>query len=419
MTPMSRFPAGPGTFCLAALLVLSHGVVSAAAKPPVVPRVAETTLHQAIEEAWTRLPQRNTLAAQQNTAAARYLSGSALVPNAPTAMGSYVDDRQIGSRYNYVTSQIGVSTPVWLPGEGTATQNLARAESTAVEAQAELAHLALAAQVLQRAVDAVDARDARDVAARRLTTNQALARDLDRRFQVGESAQSDALAAEAEAASAAVSLAQAEAQLGAAQVTLAELTGSPAIPVLTMPAVSGQAASGNDHPQVVAAQRQADAARAQERLVYLQDRDDPEIGVQGINEKQPGTRWDTRVGVTMTFHFATEARNAPRRAAAMETVTRAEVQLELARRQVLAEIGRARVMAAASGRASEAAERGAANWVKRRGQIERAWRLGEMPLIELVRANAAAYEAEAASVRARNARAASMIRLAIAEGALP
>ncbi len=410
----------PLSLMLPVLVVVSFGCgTPALARPAAAPRVAETTLHQAIEDAWARLPQRNTLAAQQNVAAARFRSGGAFVPEAPTATGSYVDDRQIGSHYNYVTTQVGVSTPVWLPGEGTATQNLASAQNVAIEAQAELAHLALAMQVLQRAVDAVDARDTRDIAARRLATNQALAHDLDRRFQVGESAQSDALAAAGEAATAQVSLAQADAQLASAQVSLAELTGSTAIPVLTTPALPVRAATGSDHPQVTAALRQAEAARAQQRLTYLQDRDDPELGVQGINEKQPGTRWDTRVGVTMTFHFATEARNAPRRAAAEETVTRAEVQLELARRQVAAEIGRARVMLSASDRASVAAERAAADWAKRRGQIERAWRLGEMPLIEVVRANANAYEAEASNVRARTARAAATVRLAIAEGVIP
>ena len=417
---MFPFPAGPGALRFVALfVVVSGGAGTAAAKPPVAARLAEMTLHEAIEDAWKRLPQRNTLAAQQNTAAARYLSGSALVPNAPTASGSYVDDRQIGSHYNYVTTQIGVSTPLWLPGEGSATQNLARAENTAIEAQAELAHLALAAQVVQRAVAAVDARNARDIAARRLATNQALARDLDRRFQVGESSQSDALAADAEAATAAVSLAQADVQLGSAEIALAELTGSTALPVLSPPLMPARAATGAEHPQMVAAMRQAEAARAQERLVYLQDRDDPEFGVEGINEKQPGTRWDTRVGLTLRFHFATEARNAPRRAAAVEAVTRADVQLELTRRQLAAEIARAGLVVTAAERASAAAERGAAEWSKRRGQIERAWRLGEMPLIELVRANAAAYEAEAASVKARTGRTAAMLQLAIAEGAIP
>lgn len=376
------------------------------------------TLHQAVAEAWARLPQRNSLAAQQNSAAARYLAGGAIVPNAPTAVVSHFNDRIAGSNYNYITTQVGVSTPVWLPGEGTATQNAAQAERVAIEAQAAMAHLVLAADVLRLATSATDAANTRAIAARRLATSRALAGDLSRQFAVGEAAQSDALAAEADAANAAVTLAQAESQLGSAKVALAEVTGSPAIPALIVSAGMAPVPEG-EHPQLRAAMEQVQAAQAQQRLVYLQDRDDPEIGLQGINEKQPGTRWDTRFGVTVTFHFATEAHNAPRRAVAQEAVTNAAVQLEVARRRVAAAVAQGRVMLDAAERASVAAERGAAALEKRRGQIERAWRLGEMPFIELVRANALAFDAESARENARTGRAAAALQLQIAQGALP
>ena len=123
--------------------------------------------------------------------------------------------------------------------------------------------------------------------------------------------------------------------------------------------------------------------------------------------------------MTVTFHFATEARNAPRRAVAQEAVTNAAVQLEMARRRVAAAVAQGRVMLDAAERASVAAERGAAALEKRRGQIERAWRLGEMPFIELVRANALAFDAESARENARTGRAAAALQLRIAQGALP
>jgi len=129
------------------------------------------------------------------------------VPNAPTAVVSHFNDRIAGSNYNYITTQVGVSTPVWLPGEGTATQNAAQAERVAIEAQAAMAHLVLAADVLRLATSATDAANTRAIAARRLATSRALAGDLSRQFAVGEAAQSDALAAEADAANAAVTLA--------------------------------------------------------------------------------------------------------------------------------------------------------------------------------------------------------------------
>ena len=97
------------------------------------------------------------------------------MPNAPTASGSYVNDKVAGSNYNYVTSQVGVSTPLWLPGEGTATQDAARAESVAIDGQIALAHLSLAREVLRLSGDAVDAANALAIAQRRLATNRALA----------------------------------------------------------------------------------------------------------------------------------------------------------------------------------------------------------------------------------------------------
>ena len=395
-----------------AVLVSGETVASPGADAPV-------TLHQSIADAWQRLPQRAVIRAQQNVAAARDLAGSEFLPDAPTAAGTYVNDKVAGSNYNYITAQVDVSTPVWLPGEGTAMQNAAGAEGGALAAQAATAHLALAGDVLHLATNAASASNARRIAQRRLDTARALSADMAHRFAVGESSQSDALAAAAEAANASVSLAQAELQLAAAKLALAALTGSGSIPMLAAPGGRMPIAASTEHPQLVAAAREVDAARAQARLVDIQDRDDPELGFEGINEKQPGTRWDTRFGVTLKFLFATEARNAPRRAQAEEAVTRAMVRLELTRRQVAAQIELARVTVAVSERAAAAAAQGAAAQDMRRGQVERAWRLGEMPLIELVRANALAFDAEAARDRTRIDRIGAELQLEIASGTIP
>ena len=325
---LDRRRAGPRFLLLAALASTAANAKPARrAAPAAAPRTTTAplqtvTLHQAIEAAWARYPQRSNLAAQQNVAAANYRAGSALFPNAPTATGSYVNDKIAGSNYNYITSQVGVTTPVWLPGEGTAAQRAAQAQNTAIEGQVVAEHYALARRIVMLAANATDALNARAIAARRLDTDRTLAADLARQFGVGESSQSDALAADAEAATAQVNLLQAESQLASARVALASATGSDAVPLVLAPEGPAMvtATLPLEHPMLRAAEQQVQAAMAQERLTYLQDRDDPELGLQGINEKQPGTRWDTRFGVTVTFHFATEARNAPRRAAAAAKV---------------------------------------------------------------------------------------------------
>jgi cobalt-zinc-cadmium efflux system outer membrane protein len=423
MARINRADAWIAVFHLLILVILSVGSLpeSAFAKPS-AQHVAgpSQSFHDAVAAAWARLPQRRDYAAQQGAATARYNAGGTFFPNAPYADGSYFDDRA-GSDYTYRTTQIGVSTPIWLPGEGTATQKTAQADGVAVAAAIEAAHLALAAQVLDLATQAAVAANARDVAARRLATTQSLAANLAHSFAAGESSQSDELAADADSANAALTLSSADAQLAAARAALVTVVGNDGIPRLDAPGPAGLQPVDPiaSHPRIVAAERSVAAAQANARLVSIANRDSPEIGLQGVNDKQPGTKWDTRLGVTFRFPFATEARNAPRRAAAEQATTQAEVQLALARREILLGVQQAQAMQAGAERGSVAAERAAGVLAQRRGQIERAWRMGEMPLIELVRANALSFDADFARDRAHTDLAAARLRLRLAEGVLP
>lgn len=405
-----------GIRCLGLLLGASAAMAAHAARPA----MRAPSFREAVEAAWSRLPQRQNFVALRNVAAARYAAGSALFPNAPYATGTYIDDRGLGSHYNYITTQGEVATPIWLPGEGTATQNAALADASTALAQSRSAHLVLAMDVLDLTTRAAYAVNTRDVAERRLKTAQALARDIANRYRVGESSQSDALAADAAAASAQATLSLAQAQLAAAVTRLGSVTGMNAIPRLWEPmAAHPVAAMLAAHPQIVAAERTLAAAQAKARLTWIENRDSPTIGLEGINEKQSGTRWDTRVGVVFRLPFATQARNAPLRAAAEQAVTRAAVQLDLTRRTVLAGIREAQAMLAGAERGSVAAARAAAALDRRRDEIERAWRLGEMPLIELIRANALAFDADLARDKARTTSAAARLRIRLAEGVLP
>jgi len=398
------------------------------AQPPAAP-----SFHDTIAAAWARLPQRRAFAARQGVAAAQYGAGGAFFPNAPYATGSYINDKALGSNYNYITTQAELGTPVWLPGEGTATQRAAQADAATVAAEADAAHLGLALEVLDLVSQATLAANTRDVAAHRLTAAQALATDLANRFHVGESSESDALAADAEAAGASVTLSLAEAQLASIRAALAAVTGVAVPPRLTAtsaalatrPLVLSAAGSSPGmaalaaHPRIAAAERAVAAAQARARLVWIENRDSPQIGFQGINEKQPGSRWDTRFGVVFRLPFATQARNAPLRAAAEQVVTQAEVALALAQREVLAGIRQAEALLTGAARASTAAERAAGELDRRRGQIERAWHLGEMPLIEVIRANALAFDADLARDKARTELDTGRLRLLIARGLLP
>ena len=414
---MHRRPAGAGL--LISSLVLLKIVLTTSVGLAREPREASPSFHDAVAEAWARLPARQEFAARQATATARLAAAGAFFPNAPSLSGTYVNDRALGSNNGYNTNQIELSTPVWLPGERRATLATATATGTAIGAASEAAHLELAAQVLDLATQATLAADFRDISARRLAAARALATDLARRNRVGESSESDALAADADAANVTMTLSGAEAQLESARASLTAIVGNDRLPRLDAVTLPPEADVLASHPRIVAAERAVAVAQADRSLVRITNRDSPEIGVQGINEKQPGTKWDTRVGVIFRLPFATEARNAPRRAAAEQAVTVAEVQLAMARRDVQAGIRQAAAVLAGAEQGAGAAERAASALEKRRGQIDRAWRLGEMSLIEVVRANALAFDAACARDRARTERSAARLRLSLAEGVLP
>ncbi len=397
-----------------------------------VTTIAPATLHDAVAAAWNRDPQRRAIGAREDTAAARYTAGGALFPNAPSLTTSHVNDKVAGSNYNYITTQAELDMPVWLPGEGTATQGVACAQANVAAADGEAAHLALAAEVLDLAMQAALAGTARAVAGGRLAVARALATAAGQRLRVGEGSESDSLAADADAASAQIALRNAAAQYGSAVAAFASVTGTTVVPPLAgLPprrpgqtslvlaaAQTGDGGALSSHPQIVAAERAVAAAQEQARLIRIENRDSPQIGVQGINEKQPGARWDTRFGVVIHFPFASGARNAPRWAEAEQGVTEALVRLELTCRRVTVAVQQADITLAEAEQAAVAARRAAASLDKWSGQIERAWGLGEMPLIEVVRADSYAFDADLARDTAQTEVDAARHRARLAEGVL-
>lgn len=215
MTAATRFGL------LGTWLVLAWPTLVCAKSTPARPA---PLFHDVVEAAWARFPDRPIMEARRQEAAIRTRSAQAFFPNAPTATGTFIDDRA-GSAQGYTTYQGEIGTPIWLPGEGTATADVAHADLARAVADVEAAHLAVAQQLLDAVLQAAQAENLQDVAKRRLRTSQSLAADLNHRQREGENAPADALAADADAASARVSLADADAQVEAARAGLAAITG--------------------------------------------------------------------------------------------------------------------------------------------------------------------------------------------------
>ena len=111
------------------------------------------------------------------------------------------------------------------------------------------------------------------------------------------------------------------------------------------------AADLSHHPALRAAEAALAAAEAQARLVAATPRDNPEVGLFGRTEGGTVTEQGTSLGVRFRLPLATEARNAPRRAAAEAERTRALAELEQVRRVLEGEAAQARIRLGAASQA--------------------------------------------------------------------
>ena len=291
---------------------------------------------------------------------------------------------------------------MWLPGESEAKAEVASLDIIRIDTEIVVLKLNLASQVLNAAADARAAINAEAAARQRLKDAAALAADLERQFKIGEVAEIDSLAAQAEMENAKISVSQANAQAASAKAALQILTGSQNVPVIRV--------SGADQYRIRGREGIAESAP--------EDRSSP--GVLSMPLAQMASEpFDNYAGVKFTLPFSSPGRNIPRIANAKSNLVTTQTQLVLQERQLLLEFEQAQIQLKAARTSVEAASRAASELEQRSGKIERAWRAGELPLIEVIRARVAAYEAIITKLRNAASREVAAARVKLSLGFMP
>ncbi|MBY0398099.1 MAG: TolC family protein, partial [Thermoleophilia bacterium] len=262
-----------------------------------------------------------------------------------------------------------------------------------------------------------------DLARQRLKAARQLEADTRRTSQAGETPEADLQLARAEALAVAADLRDEELALDEARRAFRTLTGVEPPKAVPEPEIGkpeiGETAF-DAHPAVLAARLGVRAAQAQRQLVDLTTRDYPEVGVMARRERDVrAERYGTIVGLSVRIPFPVEAVNAPKRAEAATEVVRSEAEHASVARTVEADIRQARLAhQAAVERVSIARDRAAA-LRGRVSNIERARKAGEISLVEYVRAQSAAFEADLARATADVQLGAARARLNQSLGVLP
>ncbi len=354
-------------------------------------------MQQVLENAWARNAEIAALTARRAEILARRRAAGRITPGPPSLGVGHLNDYATGDD-GYREYDVELGTPIWLPGEGTAIRRLADAELAQLDAELDVARLAVAGDVRDAYWRVRLAAAAVEAARRRLEAARALQGDLDRQVRVGQVARADLLLSVAETADARSILSTEETSLAQARLAFHALTGAEPPGDFVEPEVPAQA--DDRHPRRVALRRTVGVTDANARLLSIQDRDNPEVALLGVVERELyNDPYDKRIGVRVVIPFATEGRNEPRRRANEVERTRALAGLRATDYQLQAAVGRAEAeLAATRERAALAEERHRA-LAERLQLVERSVRLGEGALVELIRARANLFEAEVARLQ--------------------
>lgn len=393
-------------------------------QPPALPSAeASARLLAAVDAAWDRSPELAGAAGRRAAAVARGRSADSVTPGPPSLGGGFVSDGIKNPRGGR-EAELSLATPLWLPGEGTASRRVADADLSRLTAQQQAQRLVVAGEVRESLAAVALAQVDMVGAASRLRDARSLEADVGRRLRAREAAEAELLTTRLERMDAEIALGERQANLNGATLAFRMLTGvDPDSAALNEPDPPQSAAGSTvdrSHPRVAEADGAAGAADANRRLAEIQTRESPEIGILGRSSREIGsTQYDNRIGIQFRLPFSTSARNAPRQMAAQAELTEATATAANVRRQVELQTARARVELVTARQAAVLARQRAAVYRQQRGLSEAAFRGGLVSLGDVIRVRALATEADVAQGRAEIAVRLSRSRVNQSLGILP
>lgn len=424
MQTIKRWPVRPSLLSWP-LVVAAGWMVSglALAQPP-----APLSLQGVFEQAWAQQPEARSADLRRAAAGATRQAAQQWTAE-PLALDLQAKTDRLGANAGSREYEVGVSVPLWLPGERARKGQLAHAEQAALESQWAAARLRLAGQVRdawwtwQRAQAELGLNDDR------LASAQGLAQDVARRFKAGDLSQADQHQADSAVAQAESAVAEAQGARDAALAALyAHLGGSRSaaepqgngepqtepVPALHVPKTP------EAHPVLAELQGQAEVARRAAELAATQKRANPELLLATTRSKgQAGERYAQTVTLGVRIPLGSAPSSQAREATALADAADAEARAAIEQSRLAAEAAAAKVRLAALQVQLQAMARNAALARETLAFYEKSFRLGETDLPTRLRVALEASQAQRQLARLRIDEAAAVSALRQALGLLP
>ena len=390
--------------------VLTVPFAANAAPPP-------TSLQALLEQAWLRSPAGRGLAARQGEIdAARDLSGSWIAGNPVLGLSQRSG---LGNAQDSVReAEVSLSAPFWTPGQRSARRSLADYSAIELQAHIRKMRLDIAGEVRTRLWDAASAQALLEEKEGHLHHTEELGEEVWRRVKAGELARVDGLLTDQELQAARIAVEQAKAQALMSMSRLTIFTGSNA-PLPLEPEPLAAAASTPD-ARVAAAQATESRTQAALRLARATRSAPPTLSLSVRNERDRLLGAPERsIGVSLHVPIGSAGRNRPAEAQARTQIAIAAAEAQQTTDVTLAELELAGRQLEHARAALEAAHARVNAMREHHLLIEKAFRLGERGLADLLRSRALAHEAQVAQRQQQVALGRAHAQFNQASGVLP
>ena len=380
------------------------------------------SLKNFFDTAWQRQPEAHALQSRRDAAQAQAKAALMLSPEPPSLDISQRSDQMTGNNGSRET-EVGIAIPIWLPGQRTASTDLAQAEISLVERKLLASQLRLAASVRDAWWGWLRARVDAELASEQLANSQRLAADVAKRTSAGDLAKSDRHQAEGALAAAQAHAAQAQAASAAALAQVMSLAGRTAQADLTVNAAAEpipSSAISVGHPLLAELEDRITMAERTAQLISTQKRSNPELTVATTRGRGAfGDRYGQTVLIGIRVPFGSGPRYDARIATAQAEAIEVQSKLILERDQIQADQRGAASRLEAVRTQLVAAQRREMLANESRGFFDKSFRLGETDLPTRLRIEAEASEAARQAARSRIDLASAISALRQSLGLLP
>ena len=353
------------------------------------------SLHDLIERTLTRYPDSLVLQAKQVEIEARSKHAKGILPNSP-AIGFRNQNDSVMSHRGEREWEAELEMSVWLPGQRAAREAIARDAAAGLIDAREVLHLQVAGMLRDSLWDLSMMMHQSTLAKSRHETALALLNDVEKRAKAGDLPRTDIMLAQNEAYQAETALLRAEAEVKHAKFRYKLLTGITNIPE-SFTELQSKAILADTHPALKDAASKIKVADDERNLVEVEKRENPSLLLNARTQRGAfDNQSNESVGFKVRIPFDTDVRSAPLLANAEMNYAKNQAESQHLRLMLESAFHEAEHNLEVTRAELEITTKQHANAQENLRLAKKAFALGESDLVNLLRVQALAYEAERA-----------------------